>query len=107
MKGYSFTIDNAEQTYPLKRGYSLLNNLLLNNIVTHSKCGGKAICGRCRIKITAGIEHCNKPLPEERGILNSEQIDQGWRLACQTQCIRDIRFYIPTQSEVEENPDKV
>jgi len=101
MKGFSFTIENTEQSYPLKRGYSVFNNLLLNNIATHSKCGGKAICGRCKIKITAGIEHCNKPLAEERVFLDNELINQGWRLACQTQCIRDIRLYIPTQREIE------
>lgn len=105
MKDYSFTIDNTGQSYPLKRGYSLLNNLLLNNIVSHSKCGGKAICGRCRIKITHGLEHCNKPLAEEQVILTNEQLKQGWRLACQTQCIRETHFYIPTQSEIEDNKD--
>lgn len=102
MKSYSFTIDNSGQSYPLKRGYSLLNNLLLNNILSQSKCGGKAICGRCRIKITKGIKHCNKPLPEEQVILSDEQLKQGWRLACQTQCIKDIQFYLPTQREIDD-----
>lgn len=101
MKQYVFTIENNQQSYPLNRGYSLFNNLLLNNIASHSKCGGKAICGRCRIKLLSGREHCNKPNAEEQALLSEEQINQGWRLACQVQCVRDIRFYIPEINEIE------
>lgn len=96
----SFTIINTGNKYELQRGYSLLNNLLLNDIITPAKCGGKAICGRCRVRIINGNNYCTKPNPEEKARLNPEQLALGWRLACQTQCIKDIQIYLPDSSEV-------
>ena len=101
MNQFSFTITNTGQSYEFKRGYTLLNNLLLNDITTHAKCGGKAICGRCRVKITTELKHCNKPSAEEKIILSELELEDGWRLACQTHCIKNISLYIPELSELE------
>lgn len=101
MKTYCLTLfDEANttkgQSYPIERGQTLLKNMLLNNISTQSKCGGKAICGHCRVKVLSGQSHCNKPVAEEKIILNELQIEQGWRLACQLHCLRDINAYVPS-----------
>ncbi len=109
MKTYSITFFNDKesasgQVFPLVRGKTLLNNMLLHSVVTHSKCGGKAICGRCRIKILSQQDHCNKPVEEEKFILNESQIEQGWRLACQVHCLRDIQVYLPSVAEIEKQP---
>ncbi len=94
-ENYLNDIKGNGQLYQIKKGQTLLNNLLLNNIHTQSKCGGKAICGYCRVKVLAGQKHCNKPLAEEKNILSKLQIEQGWRLACQVYCLRDISIYLP------------
>lgn len=91
-------IDSA---YPLERSQNLLKNLLINRITTFSKCGGKAICGGCRVKITAGHRYCNKPVAEEKVHMTEQQLEQGWRLACQVFCLRDINVYLPTIEEIK------
>ncbi len=107
MQSFHFTIFNNEfsladtsaQTYRLNRGQTLLKNFQQYNITTRAKCGGKAICGRCRIKILSGHEYCNKAIAEENIILTSQELDQGWRLACQLYCLKDISIFIPAKIE--------
>jgi len=107
MQSFHFTIFNNEfsladtsaQTYRLNRGQTLLKNFQQYNITTRAKCGGKAICGRCRIKILSGHEYCNKAIPEENIILTRQELDQGWRLACQLYCLKDISIFIPAKIE--------
>ena len=77
MSSVSFTLLNNGETYPLKRGYTLLNNLLFNNIISAAKCGGKAMCGRCRVQITEGQSYCNKPKAEEKAHLSDQQLADG------------------------------
>lgn len=101
MKKVFFNILNTAQTYELNTGFSLLNNLHMNKISTHGKCGGKAICGYCKIQITCGKQFCNKPLAEEKLILSEQELLAGWRLACQTTCIQNIALYMPQQEDKE------
>ncbi|MCU7800049.1 MAG: 2Fe-2S iron-sulfur cluster binding domain-containing protein [gamma proteobacterium symbiont of Lucinoma myriamae] len=68
---------------------------MLHSVDTASKCGGKAICGCCRVKILSGHKYCNKPVSEERVILNKQELKQGWRLSCQLYCLRDVTIFIP------------
>ena len=42
-------------------------------------CNGSGVCGRCRIQLIEG----KLPItPSDRSFLNSQQISDGWRLAC-------------------------
>ncbi|MCU7835631.1 MAG: 2Fe-2S iron-sulfur cluster binding domain-containing protein [gamma proteobacterium symbiont of Taylorina sp.] len=98
MNEYFFTLsasDSPEKKYPLNTAYSLLNNLTFNHITSKGKCGGKAVCGCCRIQITSGQDKCNPPLAEEKVYFTQIELDQGWRLACQTYCLRNIAFNLP------------
>ena len=90
-------IDTA---YPLEKGQSLLKNLMLNGIKSHSKCGGKAICSNCKIQVISGNQYCNKPVAEEKIHLSELQLKHGWRLACQLFCLKDISVYLPTKDEI-------
>lgn len=101
MKKNHFTIHNNEQhslkdkSYPLNSAHSLLSNLTFNHIKSKGKCGGKAVCGQCRVQIISRGNYCNKPNAEERVHLSEQEIENGWRLACQTYCLRSICIDIP------------
>ena len=102
MSHFSFTLVDKKssiigQPYRLERGQTLLKNLLLNEITTNSKCGGKAICGHCQVQIISGRKYCNKPVAEEKAQLTGLQIKQGWRLACQLYCLKDVSLYLPSK----------
>jgi len=65
-----------------------------------SVCAGKGICGKCRIVI---LNKEKKPAnKQEKEILNSDEIDNGVRLACQQIFDRDLIIYIPSSSLSEE-----
>lgn len=51
-------------------------------------CGGKGLCGKCRVKITEG--DAGEAGETERGILKAEELEQGVRLACLTYPVSDI-----------------
>src|SRR5437763_16419709 len=43
-------------------------------------CGAEGICGGCAVRVLAG----SLPItPADRAQLSPQQLDQGWRLACQ------------------------
>lgn len=47
------------------------------------KCGG-GLCGTCKCRIEQCQEHVDAVKPKERKHLSDEQLDQGYRMACQT-----------------------
>jgi ferredoxin len=47
------------------------------------KCGG-GLCGTCKCRIEAGLEHTDAVKPKERKHLSEEQLKAGYRMACQT-----------------------
>ena len=53
------------------------------------KCGG-GICGTCRCRIEAGIEHTDAVKPKEKKHLTEADLAAGYRMACQTFVSGDI-----------------
>lgn len=47
------------------------------------KCGG-GHCGTCRCKIEEGLENTDKVKTKELKHLTEEDVQQGYRMACQT-----------------------
>ena len=66
---------------PEKRIYDYLTKM---NIQIRSLCGGEGTCGKCRILVQKGNEHLNPPSQNEIKFLSKQELEQGWRLACQT-----------------------
>ena len=64
-----------------------------------SECGGKAICGKCRVRVMQGL--LPEPSEAERQHLTDEEISSGWRLACRTVVSTDSTIYIPEPTLAE------
>ncbi len=61
-----------------------------------SICGGMGSCGRCQVQIVAGQV---SPLTADEEIaLTPREIEQGYRLACQTFPLSDVKVHVPAQS---------
>ena len=94
-------IKNLQTTIAARLGYSLLNTLLHEEQPIHTVCGGRARCGCCRIRVLAG-EKGTSPINDlEKVRLTAEELDAGWRLACQTYTLRDITIHLPTSEELD------
>lgn len=59
-------------------------------------CGGAGKCRTCRVQVLTG------PAPEpnavEREVFPPEELEAGWRLACQHVPVADSKLYIPPES---------
>ncbi len=67
--------------------------------VNLGECGGLGKCGKCKIKVLSSIVSLSN---EERGFLNDEEIEQGFRLACRTTVDKDLVVYLTEpESEIE------
>lgn len=62
----------------------------------NSICGGEGICHSCKVQIVSGT--VSKPTHSEREAFNSQELKEGWRLACQTYARSDVKVVIPAES---------
>ena len=60
---------------------SLLDALAKDNIPIYAPCGGKGICGKCKVQVNGDVSDISN---EERQLLTPEEIKTGVRLACRT-----------------------
>ncbi len=58
---------------------TLMSTLLKNVPMTGEFCGGRGVCGRCRLLFTEGAP---APTALDRKFFTPEKLREGWRLAC-------------------------
>lgn len=61
-----------------------------------SPCGGRGICGRCRVRVVNGEAGRIKDV--ETKVLSREEIADGWRLACMATAEGDLQVEVPPES---------
>lgn len=77
-----------EKLYGFASGKNLMEIMLDAGLFIDNACGGKGLCGKCRVKITEG--DAGEAGETERGILKAEELEQGVRLTCLTYPVSDI-----------------
>lgn len=60
-------------------------------------CGSTGTCGKCRVRLAQGAPD---PSEADQAIFSADQLDQGWRLACQTAIRTEAVVYIPEDSRL-------
>ena len=61
-----------------------------------SLCGGQGTCHSCKIQLLSGT--VSAPTGNEREVFSSEELKDGWRLACQTYPASDCKLNVPSES---------
>ncbi|CAG9046076.1 Na(+)-translocating NADH-quinone reductase subunit F [Chlamydia abortus] len=79
--------DDDTLTKTVDSGRTLLSSLLDSGIPIPSPCGGKATCKQCKVKI---VKDADPPLETDRATFSKQQLEQGWRLSCQTKVQHDM-----------------
>ena len=82
----------------VNKGTTILEALESVGININVPCGGKGICGKCKILINKGITTAT-PIEEE--LLSGEEIKKGFRLACQTKIFEDTVIEIPSEIRLD------
>ncbi|MEA2087594.1 MAG: ASKHA domain-containing protein [Candidatus Caldatribacteriota bacterium] len=80
-------------------GITVLEALERAGINIDTPCGGKGICGKCKILINKGITAATQI--EEEEVLSEEEIKKGFRLACQTKLFKDTIIEIPSEIRLD------
>ena len=64
-----------------------------------SECGGKGLCGKCRV-IVKDSKALSDLTEVERRFLQTSEVESGYRLACQARILNDVKVIIPPESRV-------
>ncbi|MEE8354376.1 MAG: ASKHA domain-containing protein, partial [Candidatus Bathyarchaeia archaeon] len=88
---------NVELT--AEKGDILLTVMREGGVRIESLCGGKGICGKCRVIHESGEFQAFSDAPEK--FLSQEELDEGYQLACRTRLLGDCVFTIPTESRID------
>ena len=59
-------------------------------------CGGKGNCYSCKIRVLSGT--VSEPTSGELEVFSSQELTDGWRLACQTYPTSDCKLEVPLES---------
>lgn len=82
-----------------KPGSPLMQIIDKYNLPVYQPCGGNATCGKCIIRFLAGA---SDPTYNDRLYLTPNELNQGYRLACQCVLKNDARIVISELSETME-----
>jgi uncharacterized 2Fe-2S/4Fe-4S cluster protein (DUF4445 family) len=77
-------------------GQSILDYARSLGIGLSAVCGGKGVCGKCKVQILSGS--VSKPRQHEIDNFSTEQLAAGWRLACQYYPENDCLIHVPVES---------
>jgi uncharacterized 2Fe-2S/4Fe-4S cluster protein (DUF4445 family) len=104
---------------PISRRILYADDLSIYDALAHagvrisSLCGGKGTCGKCKVLIQKGSQHLKDPSNSELEKLTKDEIENGWRLACQVKLdpIKieksrsdpvEIRIFLPDEILIED-----
>jgi uncharacterized 2Fe-2S/4Fe-4S cluster protein (DUF4445 family) len=80
----------------VKRGSLITEAMLAAGVLLPLDCGGSGTCGRCLVRVEGDV---SPPNQAEKRLLDQAQLERGWRLACQTQALGDLRVTVPETAE--------
>ncbi|NLO81463.1 MAG: DUF4445 domain-containing protein [Clostridiales bacterium] len=86
---------NRVEKYSVPEGQNLFSLLKEKGFVMDSPCGGKGICGKCRVKIVEGENVRKGHLPDEMGHLSSAERNEGVRLSCRVRVTENLVVELP------------
>ncbi|MFO7737850.1 MAG: 2Fe-2S iron-sulfur cluster-binding protein, partial [Desulfatiglandaceae bacterium] len=83
----------------VEAGTTLMEAAEKAGVYINSLCGGKGVCGRCRVQVIDGDVRADK---NSISFLSRDEIKEGYVLACQTKVQSDVEVVIPPESRLEE-----
>jgi adenylate cyclase len=87
-------VEPTGEEFEASSAVSLLNNLQRQGLRISHVCGGKAVCGTCRVRILRGEEGLSRIGQAEEVRLKALGNPAHTRLACQTYAFADVTLSI-------------
>jgi len=96
---YSVTLEPSGKSVQVKGGTLLHEAILQAGLDFDLPCGGQGRCGRCKVLVKGG-EVRRRSVSR----LSSDEVAEGWALACQTLVESDVTLYVPPQEAIQRKP---
>jgi uncharacterized 2Fe-2S/4Fe-4S cluster protein (DUF4445 family) len=96
MTTYTIDFEPVGRRGECQRSESLLNCARKLGVGISSICGNKGTCHSCKVQVLSGS--VSKPTSNELEAFTSQELKDGWRLACQTSPISDCKLTVPPES---------
>ncbi len=93
----TITMKPSERSVQVPKGTNLLEACHQAGVGIPASCGGKGICGKCRIRVIEG------DVPERIGheqALSLAEVHAGWRLACLVEVTEDLVIETPNDTPI-------
>jgi uncharacterized 2Fe-2S/4Fe-4S cluster protein (DUF4445 family) len=94
----------------IDKGKTIMEASIALGVDIEGICGEKATCGKCKIRIEAGVFEkygiesgldSISPIKEgDRKYLSNQQLQDRYRLACQTEILGDLVIFVPEESRI-------
>jgi len=84
----------------VKAGTNILQAAKEAGVGIRSECGGKGVCGKCKV-IIKSADAVSKMSSVEEKLLSKHEIEEGYRLSCQTRILKNVVVMVPPESRVE------
>ncbi len=102
MKEYKILFKPRGRSVSCGARSDILNCCRENQIEIDSVCGGQGKCRSCRVRIKKGT--ASPPAPIELKKLSRDELERGWRLACQTRPAGDLIVFVPPGKGLASTP---
>ena len=96
MEHYTVHFLPHEKKVSIPKGETLIRAAIEAGVHVNASCGGEGVCGKCRIIIENGM--VDGGISER---LSDEDLEKGYRLACQSIVKEDITVRVPVESSVD------
>lgn len=95
---YTVKFDIAPEPVEVPSGTMLTDAAQKAGVEINQPCGGQGRCGQCAVQITSGQVRRRSTMR-----LTSEDVEQGFALACQTVVEGDVTVVVPSQDKIQEH----
>ncbi len=85
----------------LRSGLTLLDHLREAGVFVNAACGGKGSCQKCRVQLREGFLGITS---SDRQAFRQQELDQGWRLSCQSRPKTKCTVKVPETESFKAKP---
>ena len=85
----------TNRSVDVDKGENLLQAAAMADVHINASCGGAGTCGKCKV-VVSGDGYSS----DNRSRLTSQEIEEGYVLACQTTVTGDLTVVVPLESEL-------
>jgi uncharacterized 2Fe-2S/4Fe-4S cluster protein (DUF4445 family) len=80
------------------KDHSLLTMAEQNGVGIEATCGGKGLCGSCKVQVQGKVS----PLEKDEADYLGPDAKKGYRLACQTRALEGVKVWVPENSRLHK-----